>query len=340
MASQRGPWKGRRDSPLTSTTPNLPPTARDSLVPVTDLPAAEAVTRALAHSHYENFSVVSVLLPKRLRQDFCNIYAFCRVADDLGDEVGDAMTSLSLLADFKRMTRDCFDGRIDTALFTALSGTIRKYDIPIDPFLDLIDAFEQDQRITRYETFEQVIDYCRRSADPVGRLVLYMSGYRDERRQRLSDKICTALQLTNFWQDVRRDIVERDRIYLPSDSMLRFGVTADQVKAGRCDDAYRKLIHFEVDRTERLFDEGAALLPLLDRSVRAQISLFSKGGRAILGAIASQGYDTLSHRPSLGKLRKGGLILSAMAGYLASLIPSFPGTRRQGMDGPNPSGVP
>lgn len=298
-------------------TGKLPQTARDVLVPVADRAAAESITRHLAHSHYENFSVVSVLLPKRLRQDFCNIYAFCRVADDLGDEVGDRAESLRLLGQLGAMTRDCCAGQATTALFVALAGTIRKYDIPIKPFLDLIDAFEQDQRIVRYETFEQVVDYCRRSADPVGRLVLYMCGYRDERRQILSDKICTALQLTNFWQDVRRDILERDRIYLPRESLERFGIDEKQIREGRCDDNYRKLIQFEVDRTDAMFDQGEALLPLLDRSVRAQISLFAKGGRAILRAIRRQNYDTLASRPSLSKLQKGRLILSALAGYLA-----------------------
>ena len=299
---------------------SLPPTAREALVAAGDLPAAEAITGHLAHSHYENFSVVSILLPRRLRQDFCNIYAFCRVADDLGDEVEDRAESLRLLGLFRGMTRECHAGSATAALFVALAGTIRKYDIPLKPFLDLIDAFEQDQRIVRYDTFEQVVDYCRRSADPVGRLVLYMSGYRDEHRQGLSDKICTALQLTNFWQDVRRDIVDRDRIYLPRESMDRFGVGESQIREGRCDDNYRKLIRFEVDRAEKLFDEGHALLPLLNRSIRPQISLFAKGGRAILRAIRRQDYDTLSHRPSLSKGQKGRLVLSALAGYLAGRI--------------------
>lgn len=303
----------------------LPPTAREALAPAADIAAAVAVTRQLAHSHYENFSVVSVLLPKRLRQDFCNIYAFCRVADDLGDEVGDRDASLRLLEQFRDQTIACFAGEASTALFIALAGTIHKYDIPIEPFLNLIEAFEQDQRITRYETFGQVVDYCRRSADPVGRLVLYLCGYRDQPRQWLSDKICTALQLTNFWQDVRRDILERDRIYLPADSMKQFGVDESQIREGRINQHYRDLIHFEVDRTATWFDEGEALLPLLDRSVRPQISLFAKGGRAILQAIRHQNYDTLTTRPSLGKWQKGRLIASALAGYLSGRCVRQPG---------------
>jgi squalene synthase HpnC len=282
------------------------------------LPGALAATRALATGHYENFSVVSALLPKRLRQDFCNIYAFCRVADDLGDEIGDRDESLRSLARFRKLTELMYTGRADTVVFTALAATVQTYDIPPKPLLDLIDAFEQDQRVDRYQTCDQLLDYCRRSADPVGRLVLYLCGYRDEPRQRLSDFTCTALQLVNFWQDVRRDLTDRDRIYLPLETMDRFGVTESQLKDGRCDDAYRSAIRFELDRTDVLFDRGAALLPMLDRSVRPQVALFAAGGRAISRAIRRQNFDTLSHRPSLSKWQKGRLVLSALFGRLSA----------------------
>ena len=218
---------------------------------------------------------------------------------------------------FKSQTRACYQGQSTTAVFVALAGTIRRHDIPIEPFLDLIDAFEQDQHVDRYATFEQVLDYCRRSANPVGRLVLYMSGYRDETRQKLSDATCTALQLANFWQDVRRDRVERGRIYLPADSMKRFGVTEEQISQGRFDANFSGLIEFEVNRTEALFKEGDALLPMLDGSVRSQVALFGKGGRAVLEAIRRQGFDTLTRRPSLSKLQKGRLVISALVAYLA-----------------------
>ena len=296
---------------------SLPPTIAAAFAPVENLAAAEAYTRQLAHSHYENFSVASILLPRRLRQDFCNVYAFCRIADDLGDEVGDTIKASQFLADFKQQTRDCYQGQSRTAVFVALRGTIDRHQIPIDPFLDLIDAFEQDQRVKRYDNYEQVLDYCRRSADPVGRLVLYMAGYRDEQRQHLSDATCTALQLANFWQDIRRDMLERDRIYLPNDSMSRFGVSADQIREGRCDDNFRKLIEFEVERTKKLFDCGDALLPLLEPAIRRQIRLFGNGGKAVLTAIRRQHYDTLSRRPRLSRWQKGRLILSAMGIYLA-----------------------
>jgi squalene synthase HpnC len=295
---------------------------RGVLEPVTDPAEAERRTSHLANSHYENFSVVSLLLPRHLRQDFCNIYAFCRVADDLGDELDDRDASTAALADLKQQTLACREGQATTALFIALGETMRRHDIPVEPLLDLIDAFEQDQRVGRYETFDQVVDYCRRSADPVGRLVLYLCGYRDEQRQRLSDATCTALQLANFWQDVRRDLLDRDRIYLPAEDMQRFGVTEADLRAGiqhgKGSDAYKRLIEFEVDRTARMFDDGDALLPLLDPAVRGQVGLYGKGGRAVLQAIRAQGFDTLARRPSLGKLQKGRLILSALTAKLLS----------------------
>ncbi len=263
---------------------------------------------------------MSVLLPGELRQDFCNVYAFCRIADDLGDEVGDQARALELLAGFKQQTRACYAGHAATAVFVALKTTIDKHDIPLDPLLNLIDAFEQDQRITRYDTFAQVVDYCRRSADPVGRLVLYMCGYRDPERQRLSDKTCTALQLANFWQDVRRDILERDRIYLPHEDLVRFGVTAEQIKSGRCDANYVALLKFEVDRTAAMFEEGAALLPLLAPKYRRQIALFGRGGVAVLRAIRRQKYDTLTRRPRLSKWQKSRLIFASLAAYAGGKV--------------------
>jgi squalene synthase HpnC len=295
-----------------------------------DMASAQVQTRQLAQSHYENFSVVSLLLPRKLRQDFSNVYAFCRVADDLGDETGDRNESLRLLADFRTQTLECFAGHAKTPVFVALSQTIERHDLPPQPFLDLIDAFEQDQRVPRYQTYDQLLDYCRRSANPVGRLVLYLCGYRDAHRQELSDCTCTALQLANFWQDVRRDILERDRIYIPRDSMDRFSVTEEQIRTGQCDDNFRTLLRFEVDRTADLFDRGAALLPLLRPAVRLQISLFGKGGRAVLSAIRRQNYDTLSRRPALSKFQKGGLVCSTLVAFAGRLLTPrlFMGSRR------------
>jgi squalene synthase HpnC len=300
---------------------DVPETVRAAFEPVKDAAEAEACTRELVRTHYENFSVVSRLLPKRLRQDFCNVYAFCRMADDLGDEVGDRARALELLGEFRLGLVQMYEGiehRRDadatSAVFVALRETVRRHDIPMKPFDDLIRAFEQDQRVTRYDTWEQVVDYCTRSADPVGRIVLYMCGYRDQERQRLSDCTCTALQLVNFWQDVRRDILERDRIYLPVEAMRRHGVTEEQVRGGQIDAQYRGMLRELCDRTELLFSEGKKLLPLLDKQYRKQIALFGKGGMAILDAIRAQGYDTLTKRPRLSKWGKMKLIAFTLLG--------------------------
>jgi len=285
----------------TTNSPDLPATVRLALEPIADADAARAYTWRLAHEHYENFTVVSRLVPRDLRQDFCNIYAFCRTADDLGDEVGDPARSLEFLTDFRNQTLACYKGHSSTAVFTALSETIRRHDIPIEPFLDLIDAFMQDQRVNRYETFEEVLDYCRRSANPVGRLVLYLAGYRDQQRQTLSDKTCSALQLANFWQDVRNDLEKRNRVYLPMESMRRFGVTVEQLQQGICDEHYRQLLKFEVDRCQVMFEEGLELIKLIRPALRIQISLFSRGGLEVLAAIRRQNYDTLTSRPVLSR---------------------------------------
>jgi squalene synthase HpnC len=313
--------------PPTSVLDAAPRAVRAAFAPARSLADAEAFTRQLAHSHYENFTVVSLLLPKSLRQDFCNIYAFCRLADDLGDDMPDHDSALGALDRFRDATRACYAGEASTAVFIALSDTIRKHDIPIEPFLDLIDAFEQDQHMARYDTFEQLLDYCRRSANPVGRLVLYVCGYRDEQRQRLSDLTCTALQLANFWQDVRRDLLELDRIYLPRDDMARFNVAESELRALRCDDNYRALIEFEVDRTEAMFDDGAHLLDMLDESVRHHIALFSHGGYAVLGAIRNQNYDTVTARPALSAWQKGRLVSKAIAARGRQLVSSGRRTR-------------
>jgi squalene synthase HpnC len=307
-----------------------------------DYEAASEYVKRLAKQHYENFTVVSWLLPRRLRDDFRHVYAFCRWADDLGDETGDPQRSLYLLEWWSREIDQCYDDRPRHPVFVALHRTIHKYDIPRKPFDDLVDAFKQDQRVTRYDTWEQVLDYCRRSADPVGRLVLYLCGYRDEARQRLSDATCTALQLANFWQDVRRDILERDRVYIPEQIARPHGldiatmvqvVKIDGQRDPACDQcapgtapaspginallpAYRAAVKELVDRTWPLFAKGRGLWPLLAREVRMDIKLFTRGGEAILKMIERQDYNTLQHRPSLGRGAKIALMLQAAAGKL------------------------
>ena len=254
-------------------------------------------------AHYENFTVVSLLLPRHLKPHFCNVYAFCRHADDLADEVGDREESLRLLGELKADVHRMYGGGAREKILVALGETVRQFGIPADPFLSLIDAFEQDQGVTRYETFDELVDYCRRSADPVGHLVLYLCGYGDAARQRLSDFTCTALQLANFWQDVGNDL-DRGRIYIPREDMKRFGVEEEAIVAKRFTPAFAGLMRFEVDRARELFDQGEALLPLVRRRVRTDIALYGRGGRAILRSIERIGYNTLEHRPTLGKAQK------------------------------------
>ncbi|MCC7349205.1 MAG: squalene synthase HpnC [Phycisphaerales bacterium] len=271
-------------------------------------------TRGIALSHYENFTVVSLALPRHLRQDFYNIYAFCRHADDLADEIADKNESLRLLDELRRevgrMYQQGAEG-VDHPILVALADTVQKFDIPADPFLALIDAFEQDQRVGRYETYEQLRDYCRRSADPVGHLVLYLCGYRDANRQRLADFTCTALQLTNFWQDVVPDL-GRGRIYLPLEDLERFGVREEEIIQRRVSENFLQLMKFEVERAEELFVKGEALLPLVEGRLRTDVALYGRGGRAILDRIRGVGYDVLSQRPTLNKWAKLGLFAQAL----------------------------
>ncbi|MAE61402.1 MAG: squalene synthase HpnC [Planctomycetaceae bacterium] len=284
---------------------------------------ADAYTQRLARSHYENFSVLSRFVPRRLRDDFAHVYAFCRWADDLGDETGDRARSLELLGWWRRELADCYAGRPRHPVFVALSQTIDRHEIPAGPFEDLIAAFEQDQRLTRYETWDQVLDYCTRSADPVGRLVLYLCDYRDEARQRLSDATCTALQLANFWQDVRRDIVERDRIYVPAEALGEQGLTHDDLvghvrgEAGLSaaqHGAYRAVVRAMVERTRPLFATGRGLWPRLRGEVRTPIQLFTLGGETILRMIERSDYSTLDRRVSLSRGAKVWLMMRAVAG--------------------------
>lgn len=303
---------------------------------------ALAYTRALARSHGENFTVVSFLLPRGLRGDFANVYAFCRWADDLGDETGDPRRSLELLAWWRRELDACYAGGPRHPVFVALRETIRKHDLPREPFDRLIDAFEQDQRVTRYRTWDELLDYCARSANPVGRIVLQLFGCRDAERQRLSDATCTALQLTNFWQDVRRDILGRGRVYLPDEAAARHGLDlATLVKVVRHDatlgpdcavgcraghrpsvgitallPAYRATLHELVGRTWPLFREGRRLWPLLPPRQRAPMKLFTWGGESVLRAIERRRYDTLTARPALSKFTKAALMLRAAVGTL------------------------
>ncbi|MCA9822871.1 MAG: squalene synthase HpnC [Dehalococcoidia bacterium] len=257
--------------------------------------------RDYARAHQENFTVVSWVLPRELRPHFWSLYSFCRWTDDLGDEAkGDR---LALLNDWERSLIRCYEGIRDEPLFVALGRTIDRFRIPPDPFLKLIEANRRDQEITRFPTFDALLDYCSYSATPVGRMVLYVLGYRDEERQRLSDETCIGLQLANFWQDVSVDWT-KGRVYLPQEDLARFGVAEADIAAGVATGPSRRLLEFEVRRTQGYFDRGRALERLVSRKARADVRLFRLGGEAVLKAIRAHEFDVLSQRPTIAKQRK------------------------------------
>jgi squalene synthase HpnC len=272
---------------------------------------AERYTRWLATHHYENFNVVSWLLPKRLHQHFYNLYSYCRWADDLGDEVSDPAQALALLGEWEHELRECYAGRASHPVFIALRGTIAAFDIPIEPFADLLIAFRQDQTVRRYPTWNDVFDYCRYSANPVGRLVLYLCGHRDAERQKLSDATCTALQLANFWQDVSRDL-EKGRIYIPLEALAAHGLVENDIVERRFDARYVLLMKDLVSRTRNLFAQGLPLARSIESAMSVDIEMFSRGGLAVLDAIEAAGYNTLERRPSVPKSKQLRLLVSSL----------------------------
>ena len=269
----------------------------------------------LARTHYENFSVATWFLPKRLRQDFYNVYAYCRISDDLGDEVGDSAASLALLDEWQRELDACYEDLPKHPVFVALAETVRRFDIPKHEFSDLLTAFRQDQTVTRFETFDEVLGYCRYSANPVGHLVLYLCGYRDGERQQLSDDTCTALQLANFWQDVSVDYA-KGRIYLPLEDLRRFGVAEDDIAKQRNTPDFCRMMKFEVERAREWFQRGLPLVEKVDGELAIDLELFSRGGQEILRAIEEQGYAVLGNRPTIAKRRKLALVARAALGKL------------------------
>jgi squalene synthase HpnC/squalene synthase HpnD len=274
---------------------------------------AQRYTRWLATHHYENFGVVSWLLPKDLHQHFYNVYAYCRWSDDIGDEINDPARSLELFRAWEEDLRHCWRHGEQPLhpVFIALRETVREKHTPLKLYLDLLKAFRQDQKIKRYPTWDAVLQYCVYSANPVGRLVLHLCDYRDEERQKLSDFTCTALQLANFWQDVGRDL-EKGRIYIPIEELTKHGLTEDDIVNRRFDKRYVSLMQSLIGRTRELFAEGLPLSDKLDSDLRTDIELFSRGGIAILNAIEASGYNTLSRRPSLSKWTKASLLARAL----------------------------
>ena len=281
---------------------------RQHVAPALSPAEARAYCRRLARTHYENFSVASWLLPRALRQHFYNLYAYCRWSDDLADETSSPDESEALLDWWESQLTDCYRGIVHHPVFVALRETIAEFAIPIEPLADLLVAFRQDQRKVRYENFAELLDYCRYSANPVGRLVLYLGRACGAERASLSDSICTGLQLANFWQDVARDW-DRGRIYLPQDSLRAAGYTAGMFAGREFNPAFRQLLADEVDRAEQYLRGGEPLVDLVPRELRVDIALFLAGGLAILDAIRRIDYNVWARRPVVSKAQQFGLLL-------------------------------
>jgi len=276
---------------------------------------AREYCKRLARTHYENFSVATWFLPAALKQHFYNAYAYCRISDDLGDEVGDPTASLELLDQWESELDACYAGKRRHPVFVALAETVRQFDIPKQPFSDLLKAFRQDQTVPRYQAFEDLLGYCRYSANPVGHLVLYVCGYRDVERRALSDFTCTALQLANFWQDVSLDYT-KGRIYLPLEDLQRYGVNEDDIAAGRNTSTFCEMMRFEVERAREWFAKGLSLAAKVDGDLAIDIELFTRGGQEILNAIERQKYAVLGSRPVISRTRKLRLLARAALGKL------------------------
>lgn len=274
-----------------------------------DLAAAEAFCRDVASRHYENFTVATGLVPARLRQHLANVYAFARWSDDLADEAADPAVAAAGLSAWRRDLEECFAGRPTHPVYVALADTARRADLTIEPFADLLDAFDEDRRFdqagvtVRYPDRPALVAYCRRSAAPVGRIVLALEGCRDASLVAMSDSICIALQLVNFWQDVRRDRLA-GRVYLPRGDMARHGVTEPMLDAPRASAELRSLVRDEVAWARELFAAGEPLARSAPPVLRPAIGMFLGGGRAVADAIERAGFDTLVRRPTVGRWTK------------------------------------
>ena len=283
-----------------------------------DIASAYDACRRLANSSYENFNVGSWFIKRKLRPHFYSVYAFCRLVDDLGDEVeGDR---LELLDRWENELILCYEGSPNLVWFQALQQTIREFEIPPDPFLRLIEANRRDQSNAEYGDFEQLKEYCTYSATPVGRLVLYLYGYYSERMAQLSDHTCIALQLANFWQDVLRDF-DKGRVYLPKSDMADFGVDASTIRDRQPTNPFRALMKFQVDRTREMFQAGYELHDHLQRGFRLEFSAITSGGLTVLDSIEELNYDTLTVRPNVTRAKKIRIMSNIIARNLIGLTP-------------------
>jgi squalene synthase HpnC len=277
-----------------------------------DLKEAYAWCGRLARSHYENFTIASWLMPRAMRPHMHVIYAYARIADDFADED----KSLAKLDEWERELDAAYAGAPRHPVFVALADTAQRFDIPREPFADLLRAFRSDVNFGGFDTIDDLLGYARCSANPVGRLVLYLFDYRDAKRQRLSDLVCSGLQLANFWQDVAIDFA-KGRVYFPRRNMQRFGVTQDDLRDGCVTPQFVALMKHEIAFARDLLVRGAELNALVDWRLRRDILMFAGGGLAILRAIERAGYDVFTQRPKLGKLDYLALGWDAICGRLS-----------------------
>lgn len=280
-----------------------------------DLESSYTYCERLARSHYENFPVGSVLVPKHLRKYFYSIYAFARTADDFADEGYNENHSeaerLALLDEWRVMLKDCFAGRARHPIFIALNDTKAKCKLPMSLFEDLLSAFSQDVVKRRYQNFDELVDYCRRSANPIGRLILLLFGYQDETLHKLSDNICTGLQLANHWQDVAIDL-QKDRVYLPQEDLRRYDLTMDELKKQQLSNLFLELMKFEVERARHLFAEGKPLCTAVTGRLGIELRVVWMGGSRILNGIEENNYDVFNKRPVITKRDKLNILFTAL----------------------------
>jgi squalene synthase HpnC len=270
----------------------------------------------LARSHYENFPVGSILIKKELRRHFYAIYAFARIADDFADEgyESEAYTESERIGWIERwgeQLKDAFDGRARHPVFVALADTAARFALPIRLFQDLLSAFSQDVSVRRYQSFDQLKDYCRRSANPIGRLILLLFGYTDPELHCKSDDICTALQLANHWQDVGIDL-DKDRVYIPSEDMLRFGLTVESLRQQGATDKFKQLMAFETERARQLFLRGKPLCTEVSGRLGLELRVVWLGGMTILNLTEQNDFEVFQRRPSIGSADKLGILLTAI----------------------------
>jgi squalene synthase HpnC len=275
------------------------PASLDRLSSAHSLGEARAFCARLARAHYENFPVASWLIPRRVRPAVQAIYAFARIADDFADEEAHEGRRTERLEEWQRMLDACFRGEAIHPVFVSLRDAIATFGLPRQPFADLLTAFRMDVTTRRYDNEPALLEYCRLSANPVGRLLLRLFGHDDPALARRSDAICTALQLANHWQDVAVDM-KKDRIYLPGDARSRHGVTEDQLRAGTVTAGFRALMREQVARVRGLFAEGRPLCDALSGRFRLELRLTVLGGERILDRIEARDFDVLSRRPRLG----------------------------------------